>query len=199
MGKGISKLIMDLTVRLTCVNGKVKTNSRFDFSFAKDQMCGKSNFSSRALARSHFRAKQTNKRTNQLFLYVQKSTDNCFYLFIYLFYNIYRTNTYTTYNTNIILTYIYVALLILTVFIQASRTNTYTTYNTSIIIVLLIYLFFYLQIASSTYTTSTDNCYLIPVDNKNSILILNKGRTDLPCEQLVSPTLPERETTTSNR
>ena len=63
----------------------------------------------------------------------------CFfiYLFIYLFffnvidYNIYRTNTYTTYSTNIILTslYIYIALLILTVFKQANRTNTYTTYN----------------------------------------------------------------------
>ena len=44
-------------------------------------------------------------------------------------YNIYRTNTYTTYNTNIILTslYIYIALLILTVFIQANRTNTLLT------------------------------------------------------------------------
>ena len=78
-----------------------------------------------------------------------------FFIFYNLFiYNIYRANTYTTYNTNIILTYMYIALLILTVFIQASRTNTYTTYNTSIIIFFfLIYLFFYLQIASSTYTT----------------------------------------------
>ena len=46
----------------------------------------------------------------------------------------FRTNTYTTYNTNILLTYIYIALLILTVFIEASKTNTYTAYNTSIII-----------------------------------------------------------------
>ena len=65
----------------------------------------------------------------------------------------YRTNTYTTYNTNIILTYIYIALLILTVFIQASRTNTYTTYNTSIIIFFIKLFVFYLQMASSTYTT----------------------------------------------
>ena len=48
MVKGISKLVMDLTVRLTCVKGKVKSDSRFDLSFAKDQMCSKSNFSSRA-------------------------------------------------------------------------------------------------------------------------------------------------------
>ena len=47
MVKGISKLVMDLTVRLTCVKGKVKSDSRFDLSFAKDQMCSKSNFSSR--------------------------------------------------------------------------------------------------------------------------------------------------------
>ena len=39
---------MDLTVRLTCVKGKVKSDSRFDLSFAKDQMCSKSNFSSSA-------------------------------------------------------------------------------------------------------------------------------------------------------
>ena len=32
----------------------------------------------KALVRSHFRAKQTNKQTSQLFLYVQKSTDNCY-------------------------------------------------------------------------------------------------------------------------
>ena len=47
MVKGISKLVMGLTVRLTCVKGKVKSDSRFDLSFAKDQMCSKSNFSSR--------------------------------------------------------------------------------------------------------------------------------------------------------
>ena len=69
----------------------------------------------------------------------------CFFIYLFLFcfcffnvidYNIYRTNTYTTYSTNIILTslYIYIALLILTVFKQANRTNTYTTYNTSNII-----------------------------------------------------------------
>ena len=42
---------------------------------------------------------------------------------------IYRTNTYTTYNTKIILTYIYIyiAQLILTLFMQANRTNTYAT------------------------------------------------------------------------
>ena len=56
-------------------------------------------------------------------------------------------------NTNIILTYIYIALLILTVFIQASRTNTYTTYNTSIIIFFINLFVSYLQIASSNYTT----------------------------------------------
>ena len=50
MVKGISKLVMDLTVRLTCVKGKVKSDSRFDLSFAKDQMCSKSNFSSREIA-----------------------------------------------------------------------------------------------------------------------------------------------------
>ena len=50
MVKGISKLVMDLTVSLTCVKGKVKSDSRFDLSFAKDQMCSKSNFSSRASA-----------------------------------------------------------------------------------------------------------------------------------------------------
>ena len=49
MVKGISKLVMDLTVRLTCVKGKVKSDSIFDLSFAKDQMCSKSNFSSRLL------------------------------------------------------------------------------------------------------------------------------------------------------
>ena len=47
MVKGISKLVMDLTVRLTCVKGKVKSDFRFDLSFAKDQICSKSNFSSR--------------------------------------------------------------------------------------------------------------------------------------------------------
>ena len=46
MVKGISKLVMDLTVRLKCVKGKVKSDSRFDLSFARDQMCSKSNFSS---------------------------------------------------------------------------------------------------------------------------------------------------------
>ena len=53
MVKGISKLVMDLTVRLTCVKGKVKSDSRFDLSFAKDQMCSKSNFSSRDSQRHH--------------------------------------------------------------------------------------------------------------------------------------------------
>ena len=59
-----------------------------------------------------------------------------FYFFmiiiLFLFCNIYRTNTYTTYDTNIILSYIYIyiTLLILTLFIQANRTNTYTTYST---------------------------------------------------------------------
>ena len=55
-----------------------------------------------------------------------------FIIILFLFCNICRTNTYTTYDTNIILTYIYIyiTLLILTLFIQANRTNTYTTYST---------------------------------------------------------------------
>ena len=80
-----------------------------------------------------------------IFMYRLLTTMVFIYLFIYLFiYKIYRTNTYTTYNTNIILTYIYIALLIHTVFIQVSRTNTYTTYNTSIIIFFINLLVFLL-------------------------------------------------------
>ena len=66
-----------------------------------------------------------------------------FIYFLFLFYNIQRTNTYTTYNTNIILTYIYIdiTLLILTLFIQANRINTYTTYNTYITNIILTFTF----------------------------------------------------------
>ena len=49
--------------------------------------------------------------------------------------------------------YIYIALVILTVFKQANNTKTYTTYNTSNIIFFYNLCFFYLQIASSTYST----------------------------------------------
>ena len=61
---------------------------------------------------------------------------NIFFFFYFKYSFIYRTDTYTTYNTKIILTYIYIyiARLILTLFIQANRTNTYATYNTNFIL-----------------------------------------------------------------
>ena len=70
----------------------------------------------------------------------------------FFFYNIYKTNT--TYNTNIILTYIciYNTLLILTLFIQANRTNTY-----SILTILTLYL--HLHCTTHTYTICTSTKY----------------------------------------
>ena len=59
----------------------------------------------------------------------------------------YKTNTYTTYNVNLTLTYIcnYVTLLILALFIQANSTNTYTTYNINIILTFTLhYSFFFI-------------------------------------------------------
>ena len=85
-------------------------------------------------------------RTNNFFFSAEELLLLLFFFYV-INYNIYRTNTYTTYSANIILTslYIYIALLILTVFKQANRTNTYTTYNTSNIIFFLIYLFFFFR------------------------------------------------------
>ena len=74
-----------------------------------------------------------------------------FFFFYFKCSFIYRTNTYTTYNTKIILSYIYIyiARLILTLFIQTNRTNTYATYNTNII----------LTFTFTVYTSTNYNIY----------------------------------------
>ena len=116
---------------IICVNGVLWRTVVSDWRF--DNLCG-----------SHLNA--LGQRAESTSSILHKGTEiNCvfsiprffiFYFFIiiilFLFCNIYRTNTYTTYDTNIILSYIYIyiTLLILTLFIQANRTNTYTTYST---------------------------------------------------------------------
>ena len=65
---------MDLTVRLTCVKGKVKSDSRFDLIFAKDQMCSKSNFSSRVTGNPIFPSYKTMSR--KISKYYRFSNDN---------------------------------------------------------------------------------------------------------------------------
>ena len=97
-----------------------------------------------------------------------------FFFFNLFIYNIYRTNTYTTYNTNIILTYIYIALLILTVFMQASRTNTYTTYNTSIIIFFINLFVFLLTLFTLEYLRYLQNNIFTTVLTNMILKLLTK-------------------------
>ena len=68
---------MDLTVRLTCVKGKVKSDSRFDLIFAKDQMCSKSNFSS-SDRRKRLTVVNQNICSNVVYKFTCASCNSCY-------------------------------------------------------------------------------------------------------------------------
>ena len=85
MVKGISKLVMNLTVRLTCVKGKVKSDSRFDLSFAKDQMCNKSNFLSRGSVLFKLKLLIVGADLNSRLILDQRSGPKCLRVCLYFF------------------------------------------------------------------------------------------------------------------